>query len=743
MVGEAGRSEEPKGENGDKSLPAAEQIIKFFSAFLNKEAVVCFLFYLVPFVVVFGGLSFWLAASSGMSNKLFGVCWLIICVLELVVFWLLSRQLTYQRSCLVALMGIGGLLCWLLMIPLFHIGMAALWVLLLLILMSAASMLPWPAHFNLTLAVMFLLSSIWIFVRSQHNWAVIAIALPMCFLFMRFAADRQTTFVSNLAQAFLGRYCESSSAAALTTLRLLAWQASLLCESGYALLSYGGTNAEIVAGGEVKPSAVEAVFVQGLNQKAEDYNDTQGVIARSELGVQFVSACHDWFGHLPEALFFIRFITVIEGREQRVYLYVPFSFSARLAGREKVYRSLLSLGLLARIFLAATRSRFVSSDALLLSQRSISEREEELNSLIHLVNNIAQDIAIDCEELRETAGKCDRLELSKGETSGQRLESLIHNLAAASRALSCEVSDIKLLKELSRLRQFKHWEQVSVPAVVEEIRLYGEYRARKGKGQLKIMDKLSATERVRVISREFLEAALRFLVRQAGGGVGKNSLTVLQISSHESMVIFDLCGAGIPLESGIREQIFESEAESLMGDKVVTYLRGVLNLANLSGGQFKILTAEEGQGDRFVMELPLAAGDEDRSRSDLGHGRWVLCVDDNPQVTAFYGRVAEALNLQYALAASVKEAKLLVTERGRPQLVITDIQLGDASGLDLVRYVREKFGSWPPVIVVSGNSSEQARNKATAAGASCFLTKPLGRARLFAEIERALNGGKL
>ena len=73
-------------------------------------------------------------------------------------------------------------------------------------------------------------------------------------------------------------------------------------------------------------------------------------------------------------------------------------------------------------------------------------------------------------------------------------------------------------------------------------------------------------------------------------------------------------------------------------------------------------------------------------------------------------------------------------------MVITDIQLSNSSGLDLVRHLRSEFGQDLPVIVVSGNTDSDLSEQVHAAGGTSFLAKPVGRKRLFLEINRLLGG---
>jgi DNA-binding response OmpR family regulator len=66
----------------------------------------------------------------------------------------------------------------------------------------------------------------------------------------------------------------------------------------------------------------------------------------------------------------------------------------------------------------------------------------------------------------------------------------------------------------------------------------------------------------------------------------------------------------------------------------------------------------------------------------------------------------------------------LLIDSSPPDLIITDLELPDGDGLDLVRAARTA-SSISRVIVVSGRSSRGAQEDALAAGASAFVAKPV------------------
>ena len=56
-------------------------------------------------------------------------------------------------------------------------------------------------------------------------------------------------------------------------------------------------------------------------------------------------------------------------------------------------------------------------------------------------------------------------------------------------------------------------------------------------------------------------------------------------------------------------------------------------------------------------------------------------------------------------------------------LLILDLQMPGMSGLELLERLRRRDGA-PPVILMTGNATDQVRTRASAAGAYAFLEKP-------------------
>jgi DNA-binding NarL/FixJ family response regulator len=117
-------------------------------------------------------------------------------------------------------------------------------------------------------------------------------------------------------------------------------------------------------------------------------------------------------------------------------------------------------------------------------------------------------------------------------------------------------------------------------------------------------------------------------------------------------------------------------------------------------------------------------------RSDImGHS--VLVCDDLPAVQTMMRRMLERQGFTVAgLASNADEVLALYRER-RPDVVLLDLNMPGANGLDLLRSLRALD---PParVVIVSGAGDAELRDEAQALGAADWVLKPVYGASLVA-----------
>src|SRR5271156_171342 len=114
--------------------------------------------------------------------------------------------------------------------------------------------------------------------------------------------------------------------------------------------------------------------------------------------------------------------------------------------------------------------------------------------------------------------------------------------------------------------------------------------------------------------------------------------------------------------------------------------------------------------------------------------RRVLIVEDSATTRAFLRAVLEASEFATAKAgqggAVVTEATcgfdaMRLLPRGPYDLIITDINMADINGLELIRFIRKSaHHSTTPLLIISSLRGEQDVDRGIALGANAYLAKP-------------------
>ena len=91
----------------------------------------------------------------------------------------------------------------------------------------------------------------------------------------------------------------------------------------------------------------------------------------------------------------------------------------------------------------------------------------------------------------------------------------------------------------------------------------------------------------------------------------------------------------------------------------------------------------------------------------------ILVVDDEADFLATYDRLLRRQGYR-TITAGTRQAALATLDREPLGLIISDLRLPDGVGLDVVRAAHARLHP-PPVIVVTGFTSEQSRRRALAA----------------------------
>ncbi|SPT75902.1 Phosphate regulon transcriptional regulatory protein phoB [Arcanobacterium haemolyticum] len=114
----------------------------------------------------------------------------------------------------------------------------------------------------------------------------------------------------------------------------------------------------------------------------------------------------------------------------------------------------------------------------------------------------------------------------------------------------------------------------------------------------------------------------------------------------------------------------------------------------------------------------------------------VLVVDDEPQIRAIIGYVVESTGREWIGAGSAEEARAVLQERS-VELILLDVMLPGASGIDLCEAVRASSST--PVVLLSALGDEEDRIRGLEAGADDYITKPFSPREVGLRIEAILR----
>jgi two-component system chemotaxis response regulator CheY len=116
----------------------------------------------------------------------------------------------------------------------------------------------------------------------------------------------------------------------------------------------------------------------------------------------------------------------------------------------------------------------------------------------------------------------------------------------------------------------------------------------------------------------------------------------------------------------------------------------------------------------------------------------VLVVEDSATMRGFVTAALEAAGPFAVTQAESGFHALKVLPRSRYDLIITDINMPDINGLELVRFIRDsEQHKRTPLIIISTDGREADRDRGLKLGANAYLTKPFAPEQLV-EVVRTL-----
>jgi signal transduction histidine kinase/HAMP domain-containing protein/ActR/RegA family two-component response regulator len=401
-----------------------------------------------------------------------------------------------------------------------------------------------------------------------------------------------------------------------------------------------------------------------------------------------------------------------------------------------------------------------------LASRSLEEKAEQLQLISKYKSEFLANMS---HELRTPLNSLLILSKTLAENRGRNLTD--EQVKFAETVYSSGNDLLQLINEILDLSKVEAGKMPIDPRSfpLEEVRDYIEPTFRHIADQkgltfaVRMHEGLPATmfsdpTRLQQILKNLLSNAFKFTAR---GGV---TMLVEPTAGHSGSVSFSVqdTGIGIPLDK--HKLIFEAfqQADGTTSRKYGGTGLGLTisrEMARLMGGAIDVESAPN-QGSTFTLRLPINyAGADVVAREDSkAHeaapephvpplpldaefsGKKVLLVDDDGRNVFAIASVLKARNMEVLHAENGKVALDLLQAHGDIDVVLMDTMMPEMDGLDATRAIRDlsRFRSLP-IISLTAKAMKGDREKALAAGASEYVTKPVDPGRLLAILHVWLN----
>ncbi len=291
-----------------------------------------------------------------------------------------------------------------------------------------------------------------------------------------------------------------------------------------------------------------------------------------------------------------------------------------------------------------------------------------------------------------------------------------------------------------------------IEAAIETVRPAADA---KGIRLEKLLDPLAGPvlgdpSRLQQVVWNLLSNAIKFTPRD-----GRVQVVLERVNSHIEISVAD---TGLGIEPDFLPQVFD---RFLQADASASRTQGglglglsiVKNLVELHGGTVQVASPGIGHGTTFAVKLPLTVvhrnlhGEERLhpktpkaisggfQRYDLS-GLKVLVVDDEADARDLISRVLEDCDAEVITAANADEAMVLL-EKKRPHVLVSDIGMPNVDGYELLRRVRalpSYAGGKIPAIALTAFARSEDRTRALGAGFQVHVSKPVEPSELVVTI---------
>ena len=123
----------------------------------------------------------------------------------------------------------------------------------------------------------------------------------------------------------------------------------------------------------------------------------------------------------------------------------------------------------------------------------------------------------------------------------------------------------------------------------------------------------------------------------------------------------------------------------------------------------------------------------------LQHARIVVC-DDTETNVRLLERMLAASGYTNVVTTTESSRVLALCEEAEPDLILLDLHMPPPDGFEVMRLLEPMFeGRWLPIVMLTADTTGEAKQRALSGGAKDFLTKPLDTVEVLLRIHNLLE----
>lgn len=119
----------------------------------------------------------------------------------------------------------------------------------------------------------------------------------------------------------------------------------------------------------------------------------------------------------------------------------------------------------------------------------------------------------------------------------------------------------------------------------------------------------------------------------------------------------------------------------------------------------------------------------------------IMIVDDSQTVLMSMEGILSKAGLDVSKAPSAEEALVVLKGGRKPDMVITDLNMNEMNGIQLIREIRKIPGyQFLPIVMLTTESQQTKRDEAKSAGATGWMVKPVQPDNMLQIIKQLVPG---